>query len=63
MKNQSYQNMSIKNVFLNENRICKDSADLDKEKWLWKSEICYILPSIPNRTKYLEPFMAVFIDL
>ena len=28
----------------------------DLEKWLWKSELCYIWPSIPNQTKYLEPF-------
>ena len=35
----------------------------DIEKWLWKSEFCYIRPSLPNQAKYLEPFMAVFIDL
>ena len=29
-------------------------------KWLWKSEFCYIWPSIPNQAKYLEPFYGRF---
>ena len=32
----------------------------DIEKWLWKSEFCYIWPSIPNQTEYLEPFYGPF---
>ena len=32
----------------------------DIEKWLWKPELCYIWPSIPNRTKYLEHFYGRF---
>ena len=32
----------------------------DVEKWLWKSEFCYIWPSIPNQAKYLEPFYGHF---
>ena len=31
----------------------------DIEKWLWKSEFCYIWPSIPNQAKYLEPFYGL----
>ena len=32
----------------------------DIEQWLWKSEFCYIWPSIPNQAKYLEPFYGRF---
>ena len=32
------------------------------KKWLWKSELYYIWPSIPNQTKTYNIFMAVFID-
>ena len=37
----------------------------DIENWLWKSEFCYIWPSIPNQTKYipktfLSPFSKTF---
>ena len=43
-------------VFFNEKKNCKDSADF----WLYKSELCYIWPSIPNQTKYLTPFYGSF---
>ena len=36
----------------------KYSADFWHRKWL--SELCYIWPSIPNGTKYLEPFFGHF---
>ena len=32
----------------------------DFERWLWKPELCYIWPSIPNRTKHLEHFYDCF---
>ena len=35
----------------------------DIEKWLWKSELCYIWPSISNGTKYIEPSYGLFCDI
>ena len=48
MKNQSYQNMSIKNVFLNENRICKDPADLDKKNDFEIRNLLFLLVPLIN---------------
>ena len=38
----------------------KDLADFWHRKIIFKSELCYIWPSIPNRSKYLEPFYGRF---
>ena len=53
----------IKVVFFNEKKNIKIRMIFYIEKWLCKSEFCYIWPSIPKQTKYLELLMAVFIDL
>ena len=45
---------SMKTFFVNIRLI------FDIEKWLWKSEFCYIWPSIPNQAKYLESFYGRF---
>ena len=47
-------------VFFNEFFFVKIRLIFDIEKWLWKSEFCYIWPSIPNQTKHLEPFYGCF---
>ena len=68
-RNWFYQKMSITtNVLLNsyssmKKKFRKIRSIFDIEKWLWKSELCYIWHSIPNQAKYLEHFMVVFIDL
>ena len=66
IKNQSYQNMStIKVVLLflySSMKIFfrKIRLIFDIEKWLWKSEFCYIWPSIPNQAKCLRTFLWPF---
>ena len=35
----------------------------DIGKWLWKPELCYIWPSLPNRSIYLEHFYGCEVTL
>ena len=47
-------------VFFNEKKIRKIRLIFDIEKWLWKPELCFMWPSIPKQSKFLEHFYGCF---